>query len=164
MGLSVKHPNLKRELKIRPLSDGIGLGTLRSTSSSSHQNFGRSSAENDPQDNFAVRRAQLAYQPHSVATQMRSRTSIAWFVRISRFIAGVGLDLFVGSFTLLVFAWAGILAWNLGAKGELNPFLSLLTITDTLERFSLMRLIVALVTAAIFWRACRLVFLRPRVA
>jgi hypothetical protein len=160
----VKHTNLKRDLKIRPLSEGIGLGTLKSTTSPSQGSFARPSLKNSPQDVVALRRAQAAYQPHSVATQMRSRTSTVWFVRVMRFIAGVGLDLFVGSFTLLVFAWAGILAWNLGAKGELNPFVSLLTITDTLERLSLAKLFVALVTAAIFWRASRLAFLKPRVA
>lgn len=160
----MKHPNMKRELKIRPLSEGIGLGALKSSGAPAQKSFDRSPSQSSPQDVFTARRAQLAYQPNSVAAQMRSRTSTVWFVRITRFIAGVGLDLFVGSFTLIVFAWAGILAWNLGAKGELNPFASLLAITDTLERLSLMKLVVAFVTAGIFWRASRLVFLRPRVA
>ena len=159
----MKHPSMRRDLKIKPLSEGIGLGTLKSTSSHQNQNVGSSSLPNIHSDSFAVRRAQVAYQPHSVAAQLRSRTSTVWFVGFMRFLAGFGLDLLVGAFTLFVFAWAGILAWNLGSKGELNPFIALLTITDTLERLSLMKLIVGLITAAIFWRASRLAFLRPRV-
>jgi hypothetical protein len=160
----MKHPSAKRELKIRPLSEGIGLGDLKSTNHQVHQNFGGSTDQFSRQHISAVRHAQAAYQPHSVETQIRNRASTVWFVRLSRFLAGVGLDIFVGSFTLLVFAWAGILAWNLGSNGDLNPLVSLLTITDTLERWSVMKLIVALVTAAIFWRVSRLVFMRPRVA
>ena len=159
----MKQPSMRRDLKIKPLSEGIGLGTLKSTSSHHHQNVVRSTIPSTPPDSFAVRRAQVAYQQHSVAAQLRSRRSTVWYVGLTRFLAGFGLDLLVGAFTLFVFAWAGILAWNLGAKGELNPFISLLTITDTLERLSSMKLIVGLITAAIFWRASRLAFLRPRV-
>lgn len=164
MGLFVKHPKVKREIKIRPLSDGIGLGNLRSPGAQAHQSFGASTAQNSSRDFLDARRAHAAYHANSVATQIRKRKSTVWFVQFWRFVAGLGLDLFVGSFTLLVFAWSGILAWNLGSRGELHPVVSLLAITDTLEKLSFMKLLVAFATAAIFWRATRLAFLRPRVA
>jgi len=159
----MKHANHKRELRIRPLSEGIGLGTVRSVSHKVPKVVEHQSADQQRRhEPVVLRQAHAAYQPQSVAAEMRRRSSSQWYVLMSRFVAGVGADLFVGSFSIFVLSWAGILAWNAGSTGVFNPLESLIAFTDILEKLSLVKVAIGTVTAAIVWRAFRVLILSQR--
>lgn len=153
----MKHGHQSPEIRIRPLSDGIGLGNLRSVTP--HTRSANESAKTksviNRQDGSVARQAQVAYAPHSVATQLRHRQSTRWYVGFWRFFAGVGADIFVGSTSAFILAWAGVLAWNAGSSGQFNALSALITITDVLERFSALRVGVVAVLLAIVWRAAK---------
>ena len=112
-------------LQIRPLSEGIGLGELKSATVSSatvsRRQPRQTSVNVSDVERAVTRQAQAAYAPNSVATEIRNRTSTRWFVKGSRFIAGWGADILVGVLSAVVLTWAGLLAWNAGASGELSP-------------------------------------------
>jgi hypothetical protein len=165
MRYNVKHGHQEPQVRIRPLSEGIGLGNLRSvtpqvrpSNESSASNFSATR-----QDVSVARQAQVAYAPHSVATQLRHRQTTRWYVGFWRFFAGVGADIFVGSTSVFILAWAGVLAWNAGSSGEFNPLSALITITDVLERFSALRVGLFAVSVAIVWRTAK-ILLQPQAS
>lgn len=161
----MKSAHEKPQITIRPISEGLGLGTLRAkthqvrTAASSVQGVDASA----PQMVDIKRNAHLAYAPHSVATQVRQRKTTRFYVSFWRFFAGVGADIFVGSISIFVLSWAGVLAWNAGSTGEFNPLDALLVITDVLEKFSALRVSLAVVLLALFWRSSK-ILLEPRVS
>jgi hypothetical protein len=161
----VKPDHQSPEIRIRPLSEGIGLGNLRSvtprTKLTNESSFEKSVMTR--QNVSVARQAQVAYAPHSVATQLRHRQSTQWYVGFWRFVAGVGTDIFVGSTTAFILAWAGVLAWNAGSSGQFNPLAALINITDLLEKFSASRVGLFALLLAIVWRASK-TLLQPQAS
>ena len=154
----------QRSIQIRPLSEGIGLGTLHSTKTQSPHGAGTpiDRSARSSQNPQMAREAHAAYAPHSVAAQIRSRQSHRWYVTLSRFCVGLGLDMFVGIFSALILAWSGVIAWTAGSTGEFNPLAALMTVTDVLEAMSLAKLCVAVVAIAIVLRCWRIFLFAPR--
>jgi len=156
-------------LQIRPLSDGIGLGELKaatvssatvSSATVSRRQPSQSSGNMSQVERAVTRQAQAAYAPSSVANEIRNRTSTRWFVKGSRFIAGWGVDIFVGVLSAVVLTWACLLAWNAGASGEFRPIDSILTMTDAIESASTLQIVFGVLVALVFWRGLRLFFSR----
>lgn len=157
----------QRSIQIRPLSEGIGLGTLHSTKTQSPSSIlaqRETSSNIPPQNSFVAKNAHAAYAPHSVATQIRSRQSSRWYVTLSRFCVGLGLDIFVGSFSVFILAWCGVLAWSSGSTGDFNPLSALITVTDALEAMSLTKVCIAVIAVAFVLRAWRILLIAPRSA
>ena len=161
----MKLSNENPQIRIRPLSEGIGLGSLRNVAprakSTSQAALPTQQSSSGSQDLPVFRQAQVAYAPHSVGTRLRQRQSTRWYVGFWRFFAGVGADVFVGSLSAFVLAWAGVLAWNAGSSGEFNPLAALITITDVLEKFSALRVGVAVISIAVVWRSAK-ILLQPQ--
>lgn len=161
----MKPAHEKAPITMRPLSEGLGLGTLRAKT---HQVRNVVSPRygvdvSTPQMMDIKKNAHHAYAPHSVATQVRQRKTTRFYVSFWRFFAGVGADIFVGSISIFVLSWAGVLAWTAGSTGEFNPLNALLVITDVLEKFSALRVGLAVILLAIFWRSSK-ILLEPRVS
>jgi hypothetical protein len=153
----LKQSHNPTEIKIRPLSEGIGLGRIQSVMNKNKlptEEYTNKSAAVVPSSSV-TRHAQAAYAPHSVATQLRSRPSTRLYVYFWRFLAGIGTDMFVGSITVFVLAWAGILAWSAGSTGEFNPLAALITVTDMLEKFSAKKVALAVLGLAVFWQSTK---------
>ena len=77
-----------------------------------------------------------------------------------RFIAGFGLDLFVVAFSFLVISWAGLLAWNAGASGNLKIIESTAMMVSLIHKFSLIGLCLVAVALALCLRGVKLL-VRP---
>ena len=108
----------QQKIKIRPLSEGIGLGSLRSPGTNGRG--GATVFADDPIvmfdpkiDTSVMRQAHAAYAPKSVAAELRSRPSVRFSVAVQRFAAGAGTDIFMGTLSALVLSWSGILAWEM---------------------------------------------------
>ena len=151
-------------LQIKPLSEGIGLGELKSATLSSvtgaHRQQRQTALNVSHVERAVTRQAQAAYAPNSVATQIRNRSTTQWFVKGSRFIAGWGADIFVAVLSAVVLTWASLLAWNAGASGEFSPLDSILTMTDAIESASALQIVFGVLVALVFWRGLRLFFSR----
>jgi hypothetical protein len=176
----------QRKWQIRPLSTGMGIGSLTTAShlrasadADSAPNFSASnfsassfsaadegpSSQNLPPflesfktEDLSIRRqAQSAYAPFSVATSIRQQPSVRFGTRFIRFCSGFGLDLIVAIFTALVVAWAAVLAWNAGAAGTLNILESAAVIKDFLLTVTPLFLGLGALFLTLCWRGLKLV-------
>jgi hypothetical protein len=155
----------QHKIKIRPLSEGIGLGSLKSPMG---RVIGGSAALTSDDglvaspkiDSVVMRQAHAAYAPKSVGAELRSRPSVRWAVAFRRFVADAGADLFVGVISALVFVWSGILAWEAGSVGRVSPFDAFMTIQDFLTHMTVPMWILVLLFTAALSRAFRVIFLR----
>ncbi len=144
----------QQKFKIRPLSEGIGLGSLKSPQSDARGRADYFSPEQimttDPKiDTSVMRQAHAAYAPKSVAAELRSRPSVRFSVAVQRFAAGAGTDIFMGTLSALVLSWSGILAWEAGSSGKINPADAFLTLREFMGQMTLpMGLLAILATAA----------------
>ena len=154
----------QRELRFRPLSEGIGLGNLKSAAHKKQPKI----AEKPPVaavdiDTSVMRQAHAAYAPHSVGSQLRARSETRLFVAFARFMAGFGTDIFVGCFTALILAWAGVLAWNAGAGGSLSGSNAFFTVLDFIGSVTVSQALIGLLVIATGWRIFRIVLFRQEV-
>ena len=155
-----------RELRIRPLSEGIGLGSLKATSKQTNQNsapqnsVSGATASNHDIDTSIMRQAHAAYAPHSVGSEIRRQRVTKWSVAIIRFMADTGTDIFVGTLTAMILAWSGVLAWNAGSGGSIDPMGALFTVLEFVGRASLPHAVVALLVLSFSWRLVRIIFSR----
>ncbi len=101
----------QRDLRIRPLSEGIGLGALKTPNPKVHVT---------DIDTSVMRQAHAAYAPYSVEAEIRKRTISNWYVKAVRFIASTGTDVFIGIFSVFVIAWVSTLAWSAGETGSFD--------------------------------------------
>jgi hypothetical protein len=137
------------DLRIRPLSEGIGLGSLKTPS---HK-------PNIPEiDTSVMRQAHAAYAPNSVARDIRRRPLGKAKNSILRFLAGAGSDIFVGGITFFLLLLVGVLAWNTGESGTLDVVLAFSTISGILAKWKLSQSVAAVVGVALLWRLVRIVF------
>ena len=149
------------ELRFRPLSEGIGLGILKSAHHKKHKNL----EEKPPVsavdiDTSVMRQAHAAYAPHSVGSQLRARVETRFLVAFARFMAGLGTDIFVGCFTVLILAWAGVLAWNAGAGGAFRGSDAFFVVLDFIGAVTLSQAIIGLFAASLGWRFVRTLLFR----
>jgi hypothetical protein len=105
---------------------------------------------------LARRQAYAAYAPNSVASELRQSSRGRMAGGMMRFIGGFGLDLFVVAFSFLVISWAGLLAWNAGASGNLKIIESTAMMVGLIHKFSLIGLCLGVVAMALFWRGIKL--------
>ena len=139
----------RRQIKIRPLSEGLGLGVLRSP---------EAAARPADLDASIMRQAHAAYAPHSVGSEMRSRARYKLYVRFSRFLAGAGLDLAVGVLSIVILAWAGVIAWNAGATGIFSPVAAFGDVTGFLSQMPPMTVAILIECVALAARVLRKFF------
>ncbi len=159
----------QRELRFRPLSEGIGLGSLKSATYRRHQKPEPKLPEKPEQeipvsqaeiDTSMMRQAHAAYAPHSVGSQMRARPETRFLVACARFMAGLGTDIFVGCFTALILGWAGVLAWNAGAGGALSGSNAFFTVLDFIGGVTLFHAMIGLFVISLCWRLIRILLFR----
>jgi hypothetical protein len=159
----------QRELRFRPLSEGIGLGSLKSTPFKKQQKYEMKLPENPQQDlpvnqpeidTSMMRQAHAAYAPHSVGSQIRARAETRFIVSFMRFMTGFGTDIFVGCFTALVLAWAGVLAWNAGAGGALSGNDAFFSVLNFIGSVTLSQALIGLLVSALCWRLVRILVFR----
>ena len=155
----------QQKIKIRPLSEGIGLGSLRSPGTNGRG--GATVFADDPIvmfdpkiDTSVMRQAHAAYAPSSVAAELRARPSMRFFVALRRFAAGLGTDVFVGTFSVMVLAWSGILAWEAGSSGKMNPSDAFLTLEEFIGQMTWPMGLLAIVATAAGCRVFRMIFSR----
>jgi hypothetical protein len=139
----------RRQIKIRPLSEGLGLGVLRSP---------EATARPADLDSSIMRQAHAAYAPHSVGTEMRNRVGYKAYVWMARFAAGAGLDLAVGVVSIVILAWAGVIAWNAGATGVLSPAAALGEVMGFLARMTPKTVTLVVLCVALMVRVVRKFF------
>ena len=162
----------KLKWQIRPLSTGMGLGSLTtvthvtpSINPSALESDGPLSSQDLPPfleslkpDEVATRRqAQSAYAPYSVASSIRQQPSVRFGTGFIRFCSGFGLDLVVAISTAMVVAWAGVLAWNAGAAGTVNILDSMSVIKDFLVSVTPLFLGIGALFLTLCWRCLRYV-------
>lgn len=136
----------QRDLRIRPLSEGIGLGALRTPSPNSKVT---------EIDTPTMRQAHAAYAPNSVATEIRRRPANIARNSTIRFVVGIGTDILVGAITALMLAWVGAIAWSAGASGKFDVIGAFWTVADFVTMATRTQTIIALVCITVFWRIAR---------
>ncbi len=132
----------QRDLRIRPLSEGIGLGSLKSSTPKIHVT---------DIDTSVMRQAHAAYAPFSVEAEIRKRAVTNWSVKSIRFLASSGVDIFVGVISAFIIAWISALAWSAGETGSFDVLGALNSVTGFLTAQSIPMLVMGtLVTGFIF--------------
>jgi hypothetical protein len=155
----------QHKIKIRPLSEGIGLGSLRSPGGR-HNDAAASFAPDKgfsggPKiDSLVMRQAHAAYAPGSVGAELRARGSTMMIVGFRRFIVNMGTDLFVGLFSALVLTWSGLVAWEAGSVGTLQPVNTLIVMQDFMASMTWQMWLLAFVAVTAMTRSFKMIFLR----
>lgn len=132
----------QRDFRIRPLSEGIGLGALKTPTPK---------IQIADIDTSVMRQAHAAYAPHSVETEIRQRYATNFYVQTVRFLSSTGIDIFVGVISAFMIAWVSVLAWYAGDSGSFDVLGSLNVVLDFLAAQSVVVVIleVILIAAAI---------------
>ena len=137
------------DLKLRPLSDGIGLGTLRAPSSRRGETL-----DINPQVIRHV--AHEAYVPQSVASHKRKQPTVRIAVWIVRTCLGWMLDALMLVTSIAICVMLGVVAWRVGA-GEvdgLSPVSAIQVIYQYVGKHSLAGILFLFAAAAIvYWGA-----------
>lgn len=136
----------QRDIRIRPLSEGIGLGALKTPSPK---------VQLTDIDTSVMRQAHAAYAPHSVETEIRQRLVTNWYVQSVRFLTATGLDIFVGVISAFMVAWVSVLAWSAGESGQIDVLNSLNVVVDFLAAQSIAVIVFEVVMIAIAMKIVR---------
>ena len=99
---------MSKDLKLRPLSEGIGLGTLRSPTSSRGQTL-------DINPHVMHHVAKEAYVPHSVGSHKRKQPKTRFAVVFVRAFTGWVLDVLMLLISITLCVMLGVIAWRFGA-------------------------------------------------
>lgn len=152
---------MQRELQIRPLSEGIGLGCLKSISPKPVDQFipqvelDRDLPKVPEFESIYMHQAHAAYAPQSVAAEIRERSTSKLRFQLGRFFAGAGTDIFVGCLTAFILAWAGIIAWNAGSSNGVNPLEAWVTLVRFLTHLNFKQMVLGLLVLSLSWRLIR---------
>lgn len=136
----------QRDIRIRPLSEGIGLGALKTPVPKIHAT---------DIDTSVMRQAHAAYAPNSVEAEIRRRTVTNWYVKSVRFFSGAGVDIFVGAFSALIVAWISVVAWSAGETGSIDVVGSLSVVTSFLAAQSAPILMLGVIAVSVIFRSIR---------
>ncbi len=136
----------QRDIRIRPLSEGIGLGALKTPSPK---------IQLTDIDTSVMRQAHAAYAPHSVETEIRQRLATKWYVHSVRFLASTGIDIFVGVISAFMIAWVSVLAWTAGESGQMDVLASLAIVVDFLTAQSVFTVAAEIIFIAFSLRIVR---------
>jgi hypothetical protein len=136
----------KRDIRIRSLSEGIGLGSLKPSAPKV------SLTEVEP---AVMRQAHAAYAPHSVETEIRRQPTTKGYVHFVRFMSDTGVDFLVGVVSFFMIAWIAIIAWNVGESGHVDILgaLSVLVNFLTMQSWSMLSLMIVMIGLTL--RLCR---------
>ena len=112
---------MSRDFRIKPLSEGLGLGSLRTPT-------GRPQRQELPTIEIQMmeRAHQDVYRKHSVSASMRKAPKARAGRMFARAIAGWGLDAVMVCLTLIMCSVLGIMSWRFGsgATASLDPLWS----------------------------------------
>ncbi len=153
------------KMQIKPLSEGVGLGSLIAKNRQSSVASSVSSSR-DPMivldalksdESTILRQAHAAYAPNTVAAEIRMRPTVKYGGAFVRFIWGFGLDVFVATFTTMVVVWAGVLAWSAGATGAFSVVESMSVVREFLFTITPVFLAIGALFLALCWRGLKLV-------
>ena len=151
------------KLQIKPLSEGVGLGSLVAANRGALSSVAPPKNPLDVQEGFEAdeasqrRMAQAAYGPSSVASSIRQQPVVRFTTSFIRFCSGFGLDLFVVTFTAMVLTWSGVLAWNAGASGSLNIAEAVAVVRNVLLAVTPVFLLAVAIILTLCWRGIKLV-------
>jgi hypothetical protein len=154
--------HMQRELHIRPLSEGIGLGSLKSVPPKPVEQFvprvdiDAELPKVPDMESIFISQAHAAYAPQSVASEIRNRPTSKALVYSSRFLLGFGTDLLVGCLSVLILSWTGIIAWNAGSSNGVNPLDAWMTLINFLKQLNAKQFAVMIVIISMCWRLLRL--------
>lgn len=136
----------QRDIRIRPLSEGIGLGALKSPTPR---------VQITDIDTSVMRQAHAAYAPNSVEAEIRQRLANRWYAKSMRFLSETGLDVFVGVISAFMVAWISVLAWSAGETGGFDVLGSLVVVTNFLTAQPLLLGVAEVVLIALLIRFVR---------
>lgn len=136
----------QRDIHMKPLSEGIGLGSLKTVTGH---------LKKTDIDSSVMRQAHAAYAPGSVGSEIRRRPINRGRNSIIRFLSGVGTDLFVSTISFAILTLVGICAWQAGETGKLDVIAALKTIQQFLANISIAQMSVGMLILAVVWRALR---------
>ena len=135
------------DLRLRPLSEGLGLGSLRNTKA-------RRVEPLDINPQVMRQPAFDAYVPHSVGKRKKEATGTRFAVWIVRASVGWMLDCVVLLSSLLVCSTLGIMAWRIGV-GESDGASAVVAfdvMRDAMEKYGYVGLAIVIgIASIVYW-------------